>query len=239
MPRSFRNLPTTVLGIAFTTLLHSSAVRARTVACNPIDQAAISEAITLVEQSLDPCGDSEEVLQLLDKVQHSPAIYRICTDVHADRNSFDRVPEGDGRLSRTITWNPDLRNALELGCDGDPNKPVLRDPSASLLHELAHAAQDVDGLEPTEHEMEAVRIENIYRRAAGMCQRAHYGSDPLPRRMIRTCDADSCACTPPRRAAQPQLASIPPARGKASRKHATAPADGSAAVIRRPGSTRH
>jgi hypothetical protein len=45
---------------------------------------------------------------------------------------------------------------------------MLRDPTASLVHELAHAAQDCSGLNPGEHELEAVRIENIYRRASGL-----------------------------------------------------------------------
>ena len=230
MLRLLGNRPITALGLILFALPQSSAIHARTMPCNSVDQTTITAAISFIEQSLDPCGDTEEVLQLLDKVRHSPAIYRICTDPQADRNSFDRAPDQDGNLSRTITWNPKLHNELELGCDGDPHKPVLRDPGASLLHELAHAAQDADGLDPGEHEMDAVRIENIYRRAAGMCQRAHYGSDPLPPRMIRVCDPGSCGCTSPGTASQPRLVSHP--GRKTSRKHPGVPADGGAAVIR-------
>jgi hypothetical protein len=99
---------------------------------------------------------------------------------------FDRPVDHHGRpLRRTIGWNPALRSELEPGRDGDPGEPLRRDPTASLLHELVHAAHDCQGLNPGEHEFEAVRIENIYRRAAGLCQRPGYGDEPLPASAVR------------------------------------------------------
>jgi hypothetical protein len=124
----------------------------------------------------------------------APGHYRICTDRTTHRNVFDRPIGSD---PRTITWNPDLRSALEATCDDDPGGQVLRDPTASLVHELAHAAQDCEGLNPGEHELEAVRLENVYRRAAGLCQRGGYGDEPLPADMVRTCTPGRCSCSPP------------------------------------------
>ena len=74
---------------------------------------------------------------------------------------------------------------------------VTRDPIASLLHELVHAVQDCEGLNPGEHELEAVRVENIYRRAAGLCQRTGYGAMALPSDQIRICTEAICSCLPP------------------------------------------
>jgi len=159
-------------------------------------QADIAEALKRVRAGIDPCGDSPIIAALLDKVERCAATsYRICTDLASDRNWFDR-PNADPVRVRTITWNPILTTPIEFGCDGDPTKPVLRDATASLLHELAHAAQDCDGLDPTANEFEAVRVENIYRRAAGLCQRTVYGTDPLPPEMIRVCAPGNCPCTP-------------------------------------------
>src|SRR5262249_37307660 len=87
----------------------------------------------------------------------------------------------------TIIWNPELRSELERGCDGDPARPVVRDPVASLLHEMVHAVDDCEGRDASAHELEAVRIENIYRRAAGLCQRAAYGETPLPAEVVKSC----------------------------------------------------
>jgi hypothetical protein len=146
-------------------------------------------ALTRLRASVDPCGQSGQVLAVLDRVEHCPrATYEICTSQTADRNLFYRPMASPGaNAPRIITWNPDLRSELEPGCDGNPFQPVTRDPVASLLHELVHALEDCEGLEPGEHELEAVRIENIYRRAAGLCQRRRYGDEILPPAMSATC----------------------------------------------------
>ena len=159
----------------------------------------MGEAIDRLRHSTDPCGESEQITDLLRQVTScTTATYRVCTDTTADRNVFDRpFAQTDAVPMRTITWNPLLESALEEGCDGDPVRPLTHDPTASLLHELAHAAQDCAGLDPGAHELEAVRIENIYRRAAGLCQRRGYGDQPLPAQMVRVCAPGNCPCSIP------------------------------------------
>ncbi len=71
---------------------------------------------------------------------------------------------------------------------------MLRDPTASLLHEVVHAVQDCEGLEPSEHEFEAVRVENIYRRDRHLCQRTRYGEQILPAAMLVACEPGRCSC---------------------------------------------
>ncbi len=202
--------PIRVFFLTFVLTLAPFPARGRTDTCDATDEAAVVASLAMIARSADPCGDSAEVHAVLRKVKDSPVLYRICSDLGADRNSFDRSFDKDGNVTHTITWNPELRNELEFGCDGDPKKPVLRDPRASLLHELAHAAQDADGLDPTQHEMDAVRIENIYRRAAGICQRAHYGNDALPVSMTKVCEPGECLCTAPAQSSRPQMVSNPP-----------------------------
>ncbi len=196
--------------------------------------SAVADALGRIERSVDPCGESAQVVDVLTKFAHcSTTAYRICTSLTIDRNLFDRPSEPPGEASpRTITWNPELRTELELGCDGDPRRPVLRDPTASLLHEIVHAVQDCAGLNPGEHEMEAVRIENIYRRAAGLCQRSGYGDAVLPARMARVCSATSCPCSAPPEAPGNHVVHRPeiPSRGQpadGSQSSATAPLEDS------------
>lgn len=163
------------------------------------ERIRIERALQTIRSSIDPCGGSSEVSELLREVETCPTgRYEICIDRTATRNVFDR-PSGAHRRSqtRTITWNPDLRAEIEQGCGGDPGFPVVRDPIASLLHELAHAAQDCRGLDPREHEFDAVRIENIYRRATRSCQRTRYGADFLPTSMLLSCEPGGCVCRPP------------------------------------------
>ena len=147
----------------------------------PRAEERIGDALRRIRQSVDPCGESPQIAQLLKRLDRCPG-YEIRTSSTADRNLFDR---------RIITWNPDLRSELEAACDGDATTPVLRDPTASLLHELVHAVHDCEGRNPGKGEFEAVRIENIYRRAAHLCQRTRYGDAPLPLAMMR--DASTCS----------------------------------------------
>ena len=168
------------------------------------DGGRVVEALTRLRASVDPCGQSGQVLAVLDRVEHcARATYEICTSRTADRNLFYRPTATPGsNAPRIITWNPDLHSELERSCDANPSHPVTRDPVASLLHELVHALEDCEGLEPGEHELEAVRIENIYRRSAGLCQRHRYGDEPLPPAMSTTCT--------PRREVRPANASPRP-----------------------------
>jgi hypothetical protein len=151
-------------------------------------------ALEEIERSIDPCGESAEVAQVIAQFRRCAASgVRICTDEQSERNFIERGNDPAGGGS-TIVWNPQLRSQLETGCDGDPDRPVLRDPTASLLHEVVHAVQDCEGLEPSEHEFEAVRIENIYRRARRICQRTRYGEQRLPVTMLVACEPGRCGC---------------------------------------------
>lgn len=185
---------------------------AGTLPCNNQDRDRLDRSLAQIRQRIDPCGESPLIAELLAKVQRCQVTYTICADYDSSINSFYRPPDdASGPQPRTISWNPRLRTQLESSCDGDPNHPVLRDPTASLLHELAHAAQDCDGLDPAEHEFEAVRIENIYRRAHGLCQRSAYGDTPLPVAFVKTCAPGHCGCAAPQDPAAVQIISAPAA----------------------------
>lgn len=178
----------------------STPARAQLVACSGgADEQRVEEALRRIEASLDPCGETRELRSVLEVLRGCPtASYHVCTSREATRNLFDRPPSGVGeRPARVITWNPALTSELEDSCDGDPSQPVRRDATASLLHELVHAAHDCLGVDPGNLELEAVRIENIYRRAAGLCQRSSYGDEPLPARLRKTCNAEHCPCSSP------------------------------------------
>jgi hypothetical protein len=164
----------------------------------PADAAAIASALAVIERSVDPCGESADLVATVERVRRCAAArYQICTSVGAGRNLFDRPARFRISGRRTITWNPGLRSELDPDRHDGGGEPMLRDPTASLVHELAHAAQDCAGLNPGEHEFEAVRIENIYRRAASLPQRRGYGPDPLPPAMVRTCTSTACTCERP------------------------------------------
>jgi len=139
----------------------------------------VSDALRRIETSVDPCGETATMRAVLERL--GDCGYEIHVSATADRNLFDR--------HATIIWNPELRSELEPSCD--------RDPTASLLHELVHALDECEGRNPGEHELDAVRIENIYRRAVGLCQRTRYGDDPLPASMTRRCAPEGCSCTVP------------------------------------------
>ena len=193
---AFRKLLATVLPAAAAVALLSTAAGAQLAECGSDgDASAIGSALRAIRQSVDPCGESPELTAMLAVIEHcASGPSRICTDRTIHRNVFDHQTTAH---PRTITWNPELRSVLEPTCADDPDEQVQRDPTASLVHELAHAAQDCEGLNPGEHELDAVRLENIYRRAAGLCQRREYGDDRLPAEMLRTCTRTSCSCGTP------------------------------------------
>jgi hypothetical protein len=175
-----------------------ASTEARAASCEQLaDQAVVNAAIAQIERSVDPCGESAELGRILHQFRRCAARgVRICTDPRSERNFIERLPTASSGMRSTIMWNPDLRSELERGCDGDVTRAVLRDPVASLLHELVHAVQDCAGLDPADHEFEAVRIENIYRRSRQLCQRTRYGDQLLPAAMRVPCDPGSCRCAP-------------------------------------------
>jgi hypothetical protein len=197
-------------------LVVAAGAHARLVPCRqPADAGQVADALVRIRRSVDPCGESQQVVAVLDRLERCPnARYEICTDGLASRNLLE--PHGEGEPG-TIVWNPQLRSELERGCDGDPARPVLRDPVASLLHEMVHAVDDCEGRNPSTHELEAVRVENIYRRAAGLCQRSAYGDAPLGAETMKVCAPEhSPTATPstaphtPRPGADRQVASPAP-----------------------------
>lgn len=154
---------------------------------------AIAAAIAHIEASSDPCGETAELRTVVERFRRCAADAVLCIDSQAQRNLTEsRV---GAHTPTTITWNPDLRTPLEPHCAATAG-PLLRDPTASLLHELVHAVQDCDGLELAAHELDAVRIENIYRRAQGLCQRTGYGELPLPAARRVRCAPGDCPCIP-------------------------------------------
>ena len=172
----------------------------------------VNAALAEIERSADPCGETTAVRDVLREYRRCAGSgLRICADRRSERNFIERAPIDTRGEPTTITWNPVLRSELEWGCDGDPDKAVRRDPVASLLHELVHAVQDCAGLDPAEHELEAVRIENIYRRARGLCQRTRYGTQRLPDVMRVSCEPGNCRCATAGRfaAAEPVPAAAP------------------------------
>jgi hypothetical protein len=158
--------------------------------------AEVKAALAQIAAGIDPCTESAELTDLVREFRRCAKFgYRVCKDPHSERNFIEPGERTKG-IPTTITWNPELQTELERGCGGQSNRPVLRDPIASLLHEVVHAVQDCHGLNPADHEFEAVRIENIYRRASGLCQRTRYGDEPLPAAMIIACEPGNCFCTP-------------------------------------------
>lgn len=154
------------------------------------DAPEVSSALASLRTAIDPCGESSDVMSVLEGLESCPrATYRICVDRSAPRNTFDR-PTAAHPIG-TIIWNPLLRTELAPG-------PARRDPTASLLHELAHARHDCAGLDAGRLELEAVRVENVYRRAVGLEQRTGYGDDVLPSSLIP--DAHTCAVDTQRQA---------------------------------------
>jgi len=177
-------------------LLATGMSRAELVPCrHASDARPVEEALARLRRATDPCGESAEVTGAIETLASCrTARYEICVSSSADRNLFDRPSSREG--IRTIVWNPELSSELEPRCEtgGDP---LRREPTASLLHEIVHAAHDCAGLDPGQLELEAVRVENIYRRATGLRQRGAYGAESLPPGMTRSCEPAACTCEVP------------------------------------------
>jgi hypothetical protein len=164
--------------------------------CDAASDSQVAAALAAIERSADPCGETRAAREIVQQFRRCAVRgLRICADRGSERNFIERASVDERGTPTTITWNPALRSQLEWGCDGDPHKAVRRDPTASLLHELVHAVQDCAGLDPADHEFEAVQIENIYRRANRLCQRTRYGNEQLPAEMRVSCEPTDCRCS--------------------------------------------
>jgi hypothetical protein len=104
-----------------------------------------------------------------------------------------------------ITWN------LAIDAVPGPGDCHQADPVSNLSHELHHAYQLLYAIpiRPADHfpvdpnEADAVSVENIYRRCAGMCQRDHYGFHNVP--ATTTCPCDPSGNNGPQRCTSPLL----------------------------------
>jgi hypothetical protein len=200
-------------GLPIAILLLGMSANAAPARCeHPAGTAQIESAFETIRRSIDPCGESGQLVDLLDRFERCAARYHISIDLTASRNLLQ--PRGVEQTG-TIIWNPELRSELEAGCDGDATREVTRDPVASLLHELVHAVDDCEGRDAASRELDAVRLENVYRRAAGLCQRTAYGDrrlDPVP---FNTCGRDAAPVTSTRRESDgPREAARPAADGE-------------------------
>jgi hypothetical protein len=92
-----------------------------------------------------------------------------------------------------VYWNPDNDNFYSF-------ETVRRDPTASLIHELAHAAQSVLGEAPRDRismeDLGGVYIENMYRRSnPPLPMRTSYGLAPLdPNALLPCCGSPNVGC---------------------------------------------
>src|SRR5262245_37954090 len=185
-------------GLTIAILLVGGTANARPVQCeHPADTRQIAAALDAIRRSVDPCGESGQIADVVERFERCAIRYDVCIDRTASRNLLQlHGPEQTG----TIIWNPELRSELERGCDGDASRAVMRDPVASLLHELVHAVDDCEGRDAASRELEAVRLENVYRRAAGLCQRTAYGDRQLKPGPFSACGRDDApAATSARR----------------------------------------
>ena len=181
--------------LALALLLLANRAPTRALDCVAASDDEIAAALAAIERGADPCGETAVLREVVQQFRRCAVRrVRICADRGSERNFIERAAVHERGKPTTIIWNPALRSELERGCDGDPHKAVRRDPTASLLHELVHAVQDCAGLDPADHEFEAVQIENIYRRAHKLCQRTRYGNEPLPAEMQVACEPTNCRC---------------------------------------------
>jgi hypothetical protein len=166
-------------GLPIAILLLGMSANAAPARCeHPAGTAQIESAFETIRRSIDPCGESGQLVDLLDRFERCAARYHISIDLTASRNLLQ--PRGVEQTG-TIIWNPELRSELEAGCDGDATREVTRDPVASLLHELVHAVDDCEGRDAASRELDAVRLENVYRRppaSASAPRTAIAGSTP-------------------------------------------------------------
>src|SRR5262245_55236247 len=105
--------------VAVAVLLMAAGADARLVPCRqPADAGQVADALDRLRSSVDPCGESAQVLAVIDGLERcKTAPYEICTDGMTSRNLLE--PHADDEPG-TIIWNPQLRSKLERGCVRDP-----------------------------------------------------------------------------------------------------------------------
>ena len=106
-------------GLPIAILLLGVSANAAPVRCeHPAGAAQIESAFETIRRSIDPCGESAQLVDLLDRFERCATRYDICIDPTASRNLLQ--PRGIEQTG-TIIWNPGAaprtRSGLRRGCD--------------------------------------------------------------------------------------------------------------------------
>jgi hypothetical protein len=169
-------------------------------------------AFDTIRRSIDPCGESAQIVDMVDRFERcTRASYEICTDGTASRNL--REPRGVDERG-TIIWNPALRSELRRGCDGDPARPVMRDPWRRCC--TSSSTRWTTAKDATRRRVSwRPSVEDVYRRAVGLCQRSGYGDQLLGAEARRACalPADSSSVAAAGREPAPERETPRPAPG--------------------------
>jgi hypothetical protein len=165
------------------------------------DPALVAEVNAAVAawQSTTDCRDNRAFQHLLSVVQDPHSRWQITIHRSDDRTSHGgcwKTAISDPRNPQLgapcdIWWNPSGTPAY-TNPRGFTRPVVARDPKAALIHELAHAAQSVEGtlpddtfgapgtLAPPYEQLGGTYVENMYRRSNGMPMREFYAQWTLP-----------------------------------------------------------
>jgi Effector protein len=139
-----------------------------------------------VEKALEEIGKTKAGKDVLDTLKNSNNTHTI-KETNVPKGSGNTPANGTNAGNGTGTgsttkWEP---NGTEK-YDDDVN----RDPTAALLHELAHACDADKGARDAgveagsgikKNEIKATGKENEYRKEKGLAERQKYGGKPLPK----------------------------------------------------------
>lgn len=144
----------------------------------------VQAAIQAIKDANDPEGELRALIEALEMSANCHVIRQTDTEQGSHCKPDDPKKEKDrSGTGTTIEWEADSTDLYDTD--------VARDPTAALLHELAHAAAADQGLATDEtvpgpdgpidqDEQYAVVIENIYRDAVNIPERTKYGNRELP-----------------------------------------------------------
>jgi hypothetical protein len=175
---------------------------------DPTFETAVNNVLAAWEATSD-CRSDPLFAHLLDVLRQSPWPITIKEEIDASKDSHTEVQRGPDRDPRnpqvgapsTIYWN-------RYNTDLYSYSSVARDPTASLIHELAHAAQAAEGTlpegefgrwerqAPLSEERGGLYVENIYRRAQGLPMRENYNLWFVsPNAHLPCCPGASASCS--------------------------------------------
>jgi len=103
-------------GLPIAILLLGVSANAAPVRCeHPAGAAQIESAFETIRRSIDPCGESGQLVDLLDRFERCATRYDICIDPTASRNLLQ--PRGVEQTG-TIIWNPALPPSSKRSATG-------------------------------------------------------------------------------------------------------------------------